>query len=413
MRALGSLWREGDRHHTGRLNQQAVSAGRFLTLGGWPLWSFLACSMLSSQVPVDAADKLTFERDGKTYERNGDVLLEAQDGGLLFLADDNVLWDVQPDQLRQRSSTPEPLVFLDARALEARVLEELPEGFRVHRTRNYLVFYDTNRAYAEWCGALFERLRRTFHTYWDRRGVEIKPASTVLVAIVFGSQSSYQEYASRELGKATGSVIGYYSLHTNRMAMYDLTGVSLAARGRRVRSAALANQLFSTPKAERTVATIVHEATHQMAFNCGMQVRYADIPVWLSEGLAMYFEVPDLQNRRGWSTHGGLNLVRGTQFQRYLAERPADSLYSLIRDDHRFRELQRSQDAYAEAWVLCHYLIKRRPKEFVKYIRSLAEKKPSQKATPAERVDEFREFFGDDVDQLDSEMVEYFKRLRR
>ena len=30
---------------------------------------------------------------------------------------------------------------------------------------------------------------------------------------------------------------------------------------------------------ERTVATIIHEATHQLAFNSGLQVRFADNPL--------------------------------------------------------------------------------------------------------------------------------------
>ena len=45
------------------------------------------------------------------------------------------------------------------------------------------------------------------------------------------------------------------------------------------------------------MATIVHEATHQIAFNCGMQQRYADIPLWLCEGMAVYFEAPDLASK--------------------------------------------------------------------------------------------------------------------
>ena len=43
---------------------------------------------------------------------------------------------------------------------------------------------------------------------------------------------------------------------------------------------------FNVPDWERNVATIIHEATHQLAYNSGMQRRYADNPMWVSEGLA-------------------------------------------------------------------------------------------------------------------------------
>ena len=36
--------------------------------------------------------------------------------------------------------------------------------------------------------------------------------------------------------------------------------------------------------------TIIHEATHQTAYNVGVHARFADQPRWLVEGLAMMFE---------------------------------------------------------------------------------------------------------------------------
>ena len=66
------------------------------------------------------------------------------------------------------------------------------------------------------------------------------------------------------------------------------------------------------------VATIIHEATHQLAFNRGLQARFADVPLWVSEGIALYFETPDLRNSRGWQTVGAVNRVRLDRFRQYL-----------------------------------------------------------------------------------------------
>jgi hypothetical protein len=76
------------------------------------------------------------------------------------------------------------------------------------------------------------------------------------------------------------------------------------------------NEMLSQPAAVPLVATIVHEATHQIAFNCGLQQRYADIPLWLCEGMAVYFEAPDLTSTRGWRGIGRVNYPRLETFRK-------------------------------------------------------------------------------------------------
>src|SRR5439155_20506161 len=135
-------------------------------------------------------------------------------------------------------------------------------------------------------------------------------------------RQSYDQASRDDLPAGTGNIVGFYSLRTNRINMFDLTGTEavhearstehgarsqaelpalrsrLPASNRRGSMHAI-NEILSQPSAEPLVATIVHEATHQIAFNCGLQTRYADIPLWLCEGMAVYFEAPDLARRSG------------------------------------------------------------------------------------------------------------------
>ena len=60
----------------------------------------------------------------------------------------------------------------------------------------------------------------------------------------------------------------------------------------------------------RPVSTIVHEATHQIAFNSGLHQRLSDCPKWFSEGVAMYCETPDLKSSEGWAGIGAVNRNR-------------------------------------------------------------------------------------------------------
>jgi hypothetical protein len=318
---------------------------------------------------------------------------------------------MRPGEIVGRRRDELPPATLDHDALGARMLAELPPGFRLHKTAHYVICYNTTPAYAEWCGALYERLYRGFFSFWKHQGVELNEPQWPLPALVFDGRDSYAGYAQAELGAATSSIIGYYSLHTNRVTMYDLTGAD-AARGRGATSADRINQILSQPAAERTVATIVHEATHQLVYNSGLQQRYAGVPLWLSEGLAMYFETPDLDSIQGWRAIGAVNRVNLTAFRRALPDRPADSLLDLLRDDARLRDPRRAAAAYGEAWALTYHLFRSRREAFVEYLKVLSRTGPLETASPEERVAQFRRHFGHDLSALDAELVRAMQRLR-
>jgi hypothetical protein len=354
---------------------------------------------------------VVLRRDGREQQVSGRVLVKAEDGGLLVMAPDGVLWTVPPEELVSHVENDAQFKALSPADLSGRLLDELPKGFDVHKTKHYLIAYNTSKAYAQWCGALFERLYSALTNYWARQGFELRTPEFPLVAIVFADQESYGRFAQAELGEAAKSIIGYYSLATNRMTMYDLTGVqSLRAAGDRRGSPAQINEMLSRPDAERTVATVIHEATHQIAFNCGLQTRYADIPLWVSEGIAVYFETPDLTSKKGWSNIGSINLSRLSTFGEYAQRRPSDSLHTLIADDARFRDTDKALDAYAEAWALNYFLIHQRPKQYRAYLQTLTAKKQLLWDDPEARVAEFTAAFGD-LATLDAEFQRYMGKL--
>lgn len=358
-------------------------------------------------------EHVVFRHKGAEQRVAGQVVVMAEDGGLLLRGPDDVLWAIEPGDLIDRRGDAVPFAFLSPEEFGRRLLEGLPPGFEVYRTTHYVICYNTPRDYAAWCGALFERLYMAFTNYWGRRGFQLSEPPLPLPAIVFADQSSYRGYARGELGELAGSIPGYYSLTTNRMTMYDLTGTAAAGPApRRHNSQAQINRILSQPEAERTVATIVHEATHQIAYNCGLHTRLSDCPLWVSEGIALYFETPDLASRKGWRSIGAINRVHLAQFREYLGRRPADSLVSLLTDDKRFRNPASSRYAYSEAWALTYYLMSRRPKEHVAYVRRLSTKPPLVWDDAKARLADFRQAFGDDLGKLDAEMVRFIASLR-
>ena len=375
---------------------------------------FILCAVLclASAAPALAMDQVTFRRNGKTMETTGRVLVEAKDGGLLLLGRDGVIWAIPPAEQIKHTHDDRPFESYGRDEIAKRLLAELPQGFRVYSTMHYLIFYDTSPAYAQWCGSLFERLYTAFTNFWTHRGFELHQPEFPLVAVVFADKRSYLKFTRPELGNAGESIAGYFGLIGNRMTMYDLTGVEMQSRGRgRNRTAAQINQFLAQPDAARAVATIVHEATHQIAFNCGLHARLSDCPRWFSEGIAEYFETPDLRNARGWSGVGAVNPPRLDQFRSYLTARPTDSLEKLLRDDTAFSDPKRVGDAYAEAWALTYFLLRQHPKEYVAYLAMLSKKKPLVEDGPDKRLDQFRKAFGE-LDSLDAEFLRYMARIR-
>ncbi len=137
-----------------------------------------------------------------------------------------------------------------------------------------------------------------------------------LVAVVFTSARPTSSMLAGRTGfEAAESIIGYYSLRTqpDHDVRPDRRRVAAPADAA-VGTAAQINRMLAQPEAEQLVATIIHEATHQIAFNSGLQTRFADIPLWVSEGIAVFFETPDLGSAKGWRTIGAVNTTRLARF---------------------------------------------------------------------------------------------------
>jgi len=341
------------------------------------------------------------------------MLTRTQDGGMYLQGTDGSLLGIPADELVKHTTDEAPFAPLDRAELGKRLLAELPAGFEIYTTQNYLICHNTSKAYAQWCGALFEQLYRAFTNYWSRKGLDLEKPEFPLVAIVFADKASYTAHASKEVGEAVATIIGYYSQQTNRVTMYDLTGVEAQRQpGDRRTTAAQINEMLARPESERTVATIVHEATHQLAFNCGLETRCADIPLWVSEGVAMYFETPDLQKPNGWHNIGGVNRYQLAALRDFVRRREAGSLKTLLADDSRLQNSRLALDAYAESWALNYFLIRQRPKQYLEYIKLLSKKPRFGHDDPITRLREFQQVFGENLQQLDTDFLRYMSKVR-
>jgi hypothetical protein len=146
--------------------------------------------------------------------------------------------------------------------------------------------------------------------------------------------------------------------------------------------------------------TIFHEYSH---FPTGNST--ADLPVWVSEGLAEVYEM--LQERDGGSSAVfGLAPAHHVELLKRSTLMPIRELAAVDHQSPVYNEDSRRGVFYAESWALVHYLTlgnTQRAQQFRQYVSSLA----SGVTPPAA----FEGAFGADAALLDRELFEYVRRV--
>jgi hypothetical protein len=134
--------------------------------------------------------------------------------------------------------------------------------------------------------------------------------------------------------------------------------------------------------------------------------------MWVSEGLAMFFETPDFSSTTWWRGIGNVNRVNLERWRRYVPNRPEDSLATLLCNDSRFRSSETAEEAYAESWALTYFLLRTQREEFVEYLKRLSEGKPMIESTARERIALFEQVFEGTLEEIDQAFVAYMARVR-
>ena len=334
----------------------------------------------------------------------GRVRVQAQDGGLLLEDRQGVLWPITASQTPVIETLEAPFTAMTAEELSTSLKAEFGEGFEVVRTPHYLICTNAGPGYGQWCGQLFERLHIGFQKFWKDRLPGLEAPDRPLVAIAFATQKEYQDFQVTDAGGVVGAAQGYFSARTNRMVLFDQ---SASGAGQSRTAAEIQKQALRNPG---NIATVIHEAVHQLSFNIGLQTRYADNPVWFSEGLAMYFETPDLEARAGWKTIGQINPARLDRYRTLAKQRPLE-IRSILSTDDRFRDPQLALDAYAEAWSLHFFLIRTQKEKYNLYLQQMTAKPPMKWDTPAERIADFESAFGP-LAEVERQQAKFMARQR-
>lgn len=237
------------------------------------------------------------------------------------------------------------------------MIERGPSWPRVHeyRSKNYIVRSDIDK---QTCREASRVLEEAFILFKNRIGwVKRKPGESRFRVYLFRGQSGYQNYAGQILGDRSPHTAGLYSPSLKQLLIWNL------------------------PKRQEMLRTVRHEGFHQYLHS----LVGADIPSWLNEGLAEYYENAERQRNR----------LQGGQARPDHAKTLRDfwngrNQLSLARFLHLSPRAFYSRPSvhYAQAWQLVHFL-QHGPREYRPLFKKLLKELKSGAGTNAALTNTF------------------------
>ncbi len=399
------------------------------SLGTWVARGLLcAATVCLAPVPAVAAapSLLELTQDGKQYEGR----LEAKGRDACWLMGrDGQLMPFEINRVESVRAVADHFHEFSSAELRDQLRRKLPKPFRIEGTGHFLICAEqNNRRIGEIC----EETYRTFRRYFSVRGFRISEPEFPLVVMVFPDRDTFVNYCRKDKIEPPAGMLGYYMRLTNRIALFDQgdSGMASAAPaatqsfnslfGRRDQSPALlpsSNQRGATTPVRFDAivegdlhSTIVHETTHQVAFNTGLHSRIGQTPKWVIEGLATMFEAAGIHDSKSASPMTRINRSRYLWFQNYLkSRRRPHSLADFVANDDLYASA--TLDAYAEGWALTFFLAETRHGSYGRYLKSLVARNQLLVYTDEERVGDFRKAFGN-LKSLEAEYVRFYENLK-
>jgi len=220
---------------------------------------------------------------------------------------------------------------------------------------------------------------RELVVYCGARHLKLSAPPFPLVATVWENRQAFDEACQAEKVPIRATLRGFYSRLSNRVMLYEEAGQAIDD-------------------------TVMHEAVHQIAFNCGLHARTGQTPTWILEGLATSLESPEMRRSGSGTTAAErLNRSRLTWFRERQNLRSVGWLRELVESNKPFQA--RPLDAYAESWAATFYLLERRPIDLRRYLTALEQPDWDQETqSPEERLAMFSHYFGQNLRLLEREV---------
>lgn len=293
----------------------------------------------------------------------------------------------------------EPIQLQDAdiAEVERRLQEAEVSPVRRMATAHFEAIGDASESFMKSCLTDCEQLAFDYLKHFKARGFEVELPEDRLILVAFNDDRSFGRFlklpslmqaGARGIGAQPS---GVYNSITNLLSVFDWRNAPMYHR-----------------PANRNAQTLAHEGTHLLTFNTGLLNREAPPPACVAEGLGTYGEPRKVI---GPSELGRINIHKLDDLAKLRRMVDWIPLPELLINDALFREglVARLMLAYAQSWVLIHYLLN--AKEWIPKFRDYLKTNGAGKS-PELRLKEATDHFGD-LDALDRALKDHATKLLR
>jgi Protein of unknown function (DUF1570) len=271
---------------------------------------------------------------------------------------------------------------------------------------------DFTRAQLRNCEAMYS----VFFEHFRQKGFEVKEPEGKLAVAIFDSQAGFEAYLSR---KVSPLIRGFYQIDTNRFVMYDYgqNDAYVSLQRRADRQGSKIDGLFDRQRYLESVhrrtqdfrndantSTVMHEVSHQLAWNCGLLNREAETPPWVSEGMACYCESTAFGV---WQGIGEPNAERLHDLATLAKTGELLSVRELVSSNRWLTagmDRRRLLGCYAQSWTLFRMLMEDEPAAMRNYLRSVYQERTTERS-----LIHFQQAFGGDLAKLDRRHIAYIR----
>lgn len=350
-------------------------------------------------------EHVTVELPSGATRLSGRAIVIAPDGNLLFEERSGRLHTIAAAAIRMREVTDSEFSPLSETELCSLLLQQHGGGFHLRTTEHFVICSNTSESFTDFCARLVERVVEEYFEFFSDSAVDVRRPSGHMAIVLFRNVEMLREFANQQHPETSfEDVPGYYSVDNNQtFGTGQLSATSETSTGNLVR------ELRRSP---RQVETIVHEVIHQLCFNTGLQTRFADNPIWLSEGLAVYFEGASGRGSLVWSGPGHVNRIQLAHLRAAGGNQWKLPLQELLTSDEPFRSEKTVRDAYAESWALNYFLIRKHRSGFDDLLRTLQTRKPLIPVSADVRAREVTDATGLTMGEMERQLQQFVKRIR-
>lgn len=340
----------------------------------------------------------------------------------------------------QKSYLRLPMTAQDERALASR----FGPNFRTVRTAHWILVYDVDDVTARGRVNTLEKVYQTFYVYFEKEKFELAIPTHPLEAILFKNEFDYKAIAP-------ANSAGVYIHERNQLLLFDAHDPEVLAQTKKSQKIVAENikylkqvirestkpadvakaeaELKKQRRLERQLVfqmrpfdtrgvfeTTVHEAIHQLCFNSGL-LPTGDIPTWLTEGWAVYFEKYEQWNGP-IGTPGSVQADKVNEIRDGLEDGalvPLAELFSVGITKGLLPYGDRAGLAYAQSWAVIHYLLHGRGTQyrraFFTYMKNLQARFKEGKLEKDLRG-QFVADMGITLKDFEKSWIEYVRTLR-